>query len=328
VRIDAFDPWTEDEATLAAYCANVARTRRGVYPDGFVAPAAYVLNCLRNKSASDRTYTFLAWDGDALLGSAEVSWWEAKDNRHLGWMHYDVPGSRAGQPLLDALLAPVVETMRAAGRTSLTVEAQAGGPVAAYVAARGAQRRSAEQHNVARVGTPSRDVLAGIVAAVPEGYERWGFDGAVPGDLMEPYSRLVHTMNTAPRDDLPMEDVDFSPERLRDWEDSVARRGHAMWTVGARSVDTGELAAFTQLIVAPDWPEVAEQEDTAVAVAHRGHGLGLWVKALNLLRLMDEVPAAQRVSTWNAASNDHMIRVNRALGFVCEHEWETWVLDL
>jgi hypothetical protein len=243
-------------------------------------------------------------------------------------MHFDVVDARCEPALLDALLAPVVETMRAAGRTSLTIEAQAGGPVAAYAAARGAQRRSAEQHNVAHLGTPSRDDLAAIVAAVPEGYERWGFDGAVPDDLMEAYSRLVHTMNTAPRDDLPMEDVDFSPDRLRDWEDSVARRGHLMWTVGARSVATGELAAFTQLVVAPEWPEVAEPEDTAVAVAHRGHGLGLWVKALNLLRLVDEVPAAQRVSTWNAASNAHMIRVNRALGFVCEHEWETWVLTV
>jgi len=64
----------------------------------------------------------------------------------------------------------------------------------------------------------------------------------------------------------------------------------------------------------------------AVAIPHRGHGLGLWVKALNLLRLTDERPLVQRVSTWNAASNDHMIRVNRALGFVCEHEWETWEL--
>jgi hypothetical protein len=34
------------------------------------------------------------------------------------------------------------------------------------------------------------------------------------------------------------------------------------------------------------------------------------------------------VTTWNAASNDHMLRVNRRLGFVCEHRWEDWEIPV
>jgi hypothetical protein len=326
VRIERFDPVTADDATCRAYCANAIPAMADVTPVGFAEPAEFLLNSMRNTSRSHVSHSFVAWDGDEVLGSAEVEWWEAEDNKHLAWMHFTVLPSRASDALYGVLLDPVVAVAHDVGRTSLTAEVQPGSPAQEYVASRGAQRRSREQHNVAPVGAVPRAELAAIVAAVPEGYERWAFDGACPDDLMDAYSTLVHTMNTAPRDDLPMEDIVFSPERIREWEEAVAARGHEMWTVGARSADTGELAAFTQLIVAPEWPEVAEQEDTAVAVAHRGPGLGLWVKALNLLRLMDERPAAQRVSTWNAASNDHMIRVNRALGFACEHEWETWEL--
>ncbi|HEU0130028.1 MAG TPA: hypothetical protein VFQ85_03435 [Mycobacteriales bacterium] len=134
-------------------------------------------------------------------------------------------------------------------------------------------------------------------------------------------------MNTAPRDDLTEEDWVYTPERVRDFEDAVAARGHTMLTVVAREVATGELAAFNQVVVHPEWPDVVENEDTAVAVPHRGRGLGRWVKALNVLRVLDETPA-RVISTWNAASNGHMLRVNRELGFACQHVWESWEVSL
>jgi hypothetical protein len=326
VRIERFDPAVASDDEWRAYCANAVPARSGIQPVGFPEPEPYLRNTISNKARSHVEHVFAAWSGDEVVGSAEVEWWEAEDNKHLAWMHFTVLPSRADEALFAALLGPLLDVTRAAGRTSVTAEVQPGSAALAYVESVGAQRRSREQHNVAPVGAVPREALAAIVADVPDGYERWGFDGRCPDAMIEPYAALVHTMNTAPRDDLPMEDVVFSPARLREWEDSVAARGHQMWTVGARSVATGELAAFTQLIVMPDWPEVAEQEDTAVAIPHRGHGLGLWVKAMNLLRVMDERPSVQRVSTWNAVSNDHMIRVNRELGFACEHEWETWEL--
>lgn len=328
MRIEPFDPKTADDDLWRTYLPLVARTHADVYPIGFPPPDAYLVNTMRNVSPLIREWRWLAWDGDELAGAVELSWWEAKDNRHLGWMHYEVLPENIGDGLLDALYEPVAETMREAGRTTLTIDSLLGDPIGEYVAARGGKQCSAEQNNVAPLVRESRADLAAIVAAVPDGYEAFGFDGPCPEDLIETYARLVATMNTAPRDDMPMEDIDFSPERIRAWEAGLAARGHTMWTVGAREVATGELAAFTQVVLAPEWPEVVEQEDTAVAVPHRGHGLGLWVKARNLLRLLDEAPEARRVSTWNAESNAHMIRVNRRLGFVCEHHWLSWELGV
>ena len=48
---------------------------------------------------------------------------------------------------------------------------------------------------------------------------------------------------------------------------------------------------------------------------HRGHRLGLRVKIAMLRWLQEAEPKLVVVSTWNAASNDHMIEVNEILGY-------------
>jgi len=58
---------------------------------------------------------------------------------------------------------------------------------------------------------------------------------------------------------------------------------------------------------------------------HRGHGLGLRLKAANALRLMDELPEVSSIRTWNAASNAYMLAVNRRLGYAVDgysREWQ------
>jgi GNAT superfamily N-acetyltransferase len=78
------------------------------------------------------------------------------------------------------------------------------------------------------------------------------------------------------------------------------------------------------------WP-IADQEDTAVLAAHRGHGLGIWMKAANLQRLAAARPEIRRVHTSSAADNQHMLRVNHQLGFTettsCENR-EVTLADL
>jgi GNAT superfamily N-acetyltransferase len=52
-----------------------------------------------------------------------------------------------------------------------------------------------------------------------------------------------------------------------------------------------------------------------VLQAHRGHGLGVWMKAANLRRLTAAHPEITGVITSNAADNEHMLRVNQQVGF-------------
>jgi GNAT superfamily N-acetyltransferase len=320
IRVTELDPW--DEATAAAYCDLVAETARGWVPEGLTVPAAYLLNDLRYLAADARRRTYLAWDGATLAGAADLQWWEAPDNRNRAWVHFE---TRDDGPL-DALHDAVVAEATPLGRTLLNYETLAGSPHGAWVAARGAKLGAIEEHNVTRVRSLAVDDLRALASATPAGYELVAFDGPAPDDIAEPYVRLANSMNDAPKDDLTMEDWTFSTERMRAWEEALAARGHVPWTLIARHAETGELAGFNQLIVRPEWPESIQNEDTAVTAAHRGHGIGLWIKAANLLRVATGSPAVC-VETWNSASNDHMLRVNRRLGFACEHRWESWELE-
>lgn len=320
MRVEAFDPF--DPATAGAYCDLVADTARWV-PEGLRVPCAFLLNDVRVVPADVRKHVWLAYDGPSLAGAAELQWWEAPDNRNRAWLHFE---TRDAAPL-DALLDAAASVAVPAGRTLLNIEAEQGSADSAWLAERGGRLGSIEEHNVTRLASLPRADLAAWATNVPEGYELVSFDGPAPDDIVAPYVRLTNSMNDAPRDDLTMEDWTFSADRLRTWEAGNAARGHEVWTVVARHVETGELAGFNQLILRPEWPESVQNEDTAVTAAHRGHGIGLWVKAANLLRVVTERPEAVCVETWNAASNDHMLRVNRALGFVCEHTWESWELE-
>lgn len=70
-----------------------------------------------------------------------------------------------------------------------------------------------------------------------------------------------------------------------------------------------------RLSVDPEFPEWGHQLLTAVSRPHRGHRLGLLVKAEMLSRLTQAEPGIERIVTGNAAANRHMIAINEALGY-------------
>ena len=90
---------------------------------------------------------------------------------------------------------------------------------------------------------------------------------------------------------------------------------------------TGEMAAITAIDVDPEYPDWGIQQITAVARPHRGHRLGLLVKAVMIELLAAAEPALERIVTWNAVSNEHMIAVNEALGYeLLEPGWNFYQL--
>ncbi|GAA1123248.1 GNAT family N-acetyltransferase [Arthrobacter flavus] len=138
-----------------------------------------------------------------------------------------------------------------------------------------------------------------------------------PDDLVEQYALLRQTMST----DVPMGDLDWEEEvwgaaRIREGEDRLLRSGGQSLVRAVRHRPTGLLAGHTILEYQPERPEVVSQDDTLVLRTHRGHRLGMWLKAANLLSVPSVWPDAQRVYTWNAEENAHMLAVNVELGFV------------
>jgi GNAT superfamily N-acetyltransferase len=93
----------------------------------------------------------------------------------------------------------------------------------------------------------------------------------------------------------------------------------------ARHVASGRLVGFTHVQVTADRPHLAYQHDTLVLREHRGHRLGVRLKAANALALREAMPQVRTVRTWNAVDNAPMLAVNRALGYRPsgrETEWQ------
>jgi GNAT superfamily N-acetyltransferase len=151
-------------------------------------------------------------------------------------------------------------------------------------------------------------------ADVASDYELVRVPGRTPPELVDAVVELMAAINDAPTDDLDIEDEVFSPERLAAYEDYVLS-GNRLYRLVARHRGTGELGGHTVVGVEAARPHIADQHDTAVAEAHRGHRLGMLLKAAMVLWLAEDEPQVRTVDTWNAESNTHMIAVNDALGY-------------
>jgi GNAT superfamily N-acetyltransferase len=146
------------------------------------------------------------------------------------------------------------------------------------------------------------------------GYRLEGWVGVCPDEWAEPLARALDAMVDAPLDDLDWHPQPLTVERLLRRERFWTAKGGNVVTTLALAPD-GEPAGVSQIVVWPDRPQVAEQGDTGVVAAHRGHRLGRWLKAANLRRARDHAPGIQAIQTYNAESNPHMLAINVEMGF-------------
>ena len=90
----------------------------------------------------------------------------------------------------------------------------------------------------------------------------------------------------------------------------------------------GDPAGYTELGVVHARPVLGDQGDTVVVAAHRGHRLGRWLKAANLLATVAAHPELRFVNTFNAESNPWMLSINEAMGFRPQDQWHDFQLAL
>jgi RimJ/RimL family protein N-acetyltransferase len=138
---------------------------------------------------------------------------------------------------------------------------------------------------------------------------------------------LSAAMADAPRDE-GVDPETWDSERITELERVCLSTGQQFYTVAARHEATGKLVAITRISLDSETPEWGFQMITAVLPAHRGHRLGLLVKAKMLDFLREQEPALRHILTGNAADNDHMVAINEQLGFTVAAAFRTWDLDL
>ncbi len=136
-----------------------------------------------------------------------------------------------------------------------------------------------------------------------------------PEEQLPALTAAIAAINDAPLDDLELEDEVFTPERTRAFEQAQLASNYRVYRVVARHRESGELAGLTVVSVDGETPTIAHQLDTSVVRSHRGHRLGLLLKADMMRWLAEAEPQLLTVDTFNAESNDHMVSVNELLGY-------------
>jgi GNAT superfamily N-acetyltransferase len=221
-----------------------------------------------------------------------------------------------------ALAAATMQTLRAHGRTVAIGSVRSDGPGVPFAAALGAREQLSRLRNMLYLDTLNPEVIDRLLAEATTraaGYELVRITGPVPAGYLDAVAAMYEVMNDAPLESAALEDEKWTPDRVADLDTWLAARGDQVYTVLA-TCGAGQPAGMTRIAVRAAG-DLAVQLDTAVAAAHRGRRLGILMKASMLRWLMTAEPQVRRITTFNAASNAHMIAVNEALGFVPAERW-------
>jgi RimJ/RimL family protein N-acetyltransferase len=240
------------------------------------------------------------------------------DNPQLAWLGIAVAPSLRGRGYGAQAMYYLLDRAGSDGRTKIGSDTWEGNPGEGFLSRRGFVKASQSINRRQHLAEVSLDDVRTVYAeasAAAAAYELVKVVGQTPEDLMPAVAAMSAAINDAPLDDLDIEDEVFPPERIAAYEQAQLASGGRLYRLLARHRETGELAGHTVAAVEVARPGIGHQHDTSVVRAHRGHRLGLLLKAGMILWLAEAEPQLETVSTWNAESNDHMIAVNERLGY-------------
>lgn len=324
-------------ADLEAFADLDRRTMLSLFGDDDLADTAATLGTAFNEQNYRRKVLLLAREGERALGGLWLGM-PLKDNTTSANASFALDPERDPAPTVAALWEALLTEVRAEGRGTVQVWAShASTPDAEQVIPRsrtgsvprdrlatvllelGLTLEQVERHSIARVEEALGLAAAELPAArqtAGSAYRTFGWVGSTPPELREALARLMARMST----DVPSADLEIEPEvwdadRVTEIDRIAEQVGRTRVMTVAEHVGSGELVAYTVVDLPGDKPAVGYQEDTLVHADHRGHRLGMLVKAENLRRIVEHSPAVRRLHTWNADENEHMLAINVALGF-------------
>lgn len=276
----------------------------------------------RGPDPTQEARAFAAYEEGHVVGVAEY-FLPLLDNTHMAYFEVLVSPQNRRRGIGGAVLRHVVDVASGHGRTVLLGEAdlplteRETHPSVRFAARHGFDRASVEVQSELALPVSDLKLTAWEAAAAPyhRDYRIETFTDKVPDELLESYCYLLNQLAV----DAPSGDIQFEPEGLTPAAHRIQRvrskeQGHTV--VETLAIDgSGEAVAQSTLVARADDPHNVWQWGTLVRRDHRGHRLGLAVKARNLRALQSAFPECRKVVTSNSEENDHMLAVNVTMGF-------------
>ncbi|HEX6247240.1 MAG TPA: GNAT family N-acetyltransferase [Nocardioidaceae bacterium] len=262
-----------------------------------------------------------AFDGDTMVGAAEVSL-PRLDNTHMAAVevYVDPPHQRRG--IGTVLVEAATRVAEQRGRSALFTEVATPlegpeSPGLRLAGRMGFRTEVVDDMKVADLEETEHLWAPLLEETEPHaaGYTLRSWRDVCPADLVQGYCTLLESFNTeSPTGELELEPEHWDEQRLREKEERFRRGGRHETTTVALAAD-GEVVGMTEVMVSDHAPDRGFQGATLVAPAHRGHRLGLRLKATNHRLVRESFPQCRTLLTGNADVNAAMNAVNERLGY-------------
>jgi GNAT superfamily N-acetyltransferase len=283
----------------------------------------------RREEPGEQWHFFAAFDGEGddehIVGTAYMVL-PLSDNLQFAFLGVAVAPENRCRGIGSALAEYVVAEARKTGRTRLTgemnipFEEREAHPYRRFAERHGFSLANVEISRILELPVSDDQLAEWIDESAPHhpGYRIETFVDEIPKELVP---SLVHVRNQLAAD-APTGDLDFEAEKMTPEEFEIRREkakemGRTIFeTVAIDDSDgTGKVVAHSTLAVPNDDPGNVYQWGTLVLREHRGHRLGMAVKARNLRAVQQAYPDRKRVITSNAEVNAPMVSINERMGF-------------
>jgi mycothiol synthase len=321
VSVSQVNPLTAPDAVIVEICRHRLAIWEERYPDDPKLPLEVLVTNFRNRSNETTIEGIWAiFDGScaAAIASGKVELSETQTQTMFSSISVLPRYRRRG--LATRLLEPLKEFARQNEKNTLLLESTDRVPAGAEFL----------QHIEAKPGFENHDHRLDLSKLDQNLMQKW-IDEAKdhlpdftllfwyelpPDAFIDSYCQMMNNgIETQPSGSIEFPFQIVTPETVRERANLHEKNGYKHWILAAVETNTGQIVGGTEIMFHPNTSKIIFQGGTSVLTTFRNRGIGRWLKATMVFKLLEEVPEAHWINTDNADANAPMLKINEEMGF-------------